>query len=92
MLAQQLGHRLHRLRRRLILDEEAPEFFPDELRAGGLRDDQIEDVVTGEVSTAPQECLASLVVLRGVETKLLPLKIDPIAGESAGRFLTSVSL
>ncbi len=52
-------------------------------RCGGPR----EDVVTGEVSTAPQECLESLVVLRGVETKLLPLKVDPIAGESAGRFL-----
>jgi hypothetical protein len=60
---QCVGHGGDHVGWRFVLDEKAPQFVPDQFRAGRLLQDDFEDVVAREIAGAPHKAFPAWVVL-----------------------------
>src|SRR5688572_19167027 len=86
-VAESARDTLHRGRVGLGGDEFTPELFRDVLRGPRMSQQNLEHIVAVERPAPRQDGFLPLVVLRGPEQELAPVRVDAPARESARRLL-----
>src|SRR5437868_15380039 len=86
MCAQPFRDRIYRLWTRIVFDKEAPEFPSDKLRARGLAHQNVDDVISIEISRSVHERFRPAILLKRREPKLLRRHVDSITCERACGF------
>jgi hypothetical protein len=81
------GQRVDDRLRGLVLDEEAPEFFGDELGALGFGADHVQHVFAGKIAGLAEDRLGAVVVIAGVIFVMEPVLREAPAGVGLRRLL-----
>src|SRR5262249_53692225 len=81
MLAEATCHCVDSLRRRIVLDEIAPDFSPNKLRARRLFQQSNDDIVAVQWSSSAHERFRTCVIVERRKPKLLRAQVDTVTSE-----------